>query len=390
MSFDHVRNHKSAHVIWALLFSISLVLSFFLLKANVFVGNICFFLLFSIYLLFGSNKAIERYKVTFFVLILMGVQTLISSIYVARSFVLYLQIASSFLFFCALIDLEDFEYGKKEKIYNVINLSLVAFGLLQASALIIEFLGSRARSTGLLLDYSQASLFVLITFSLSLKATHKSPLWNVYTLILFLGFFSAYSRTSNFLLILFLCIAAYYKFNTKTPNLRSSTIVVIGLAFLAVHFYPLLVNEDVVSRGGLHHLKTLNSRIFYWESAIDAIKQNPIWGYGLTNYEFLGIKEKLPIHLVVFPHNDYLEMWVSLGVFWVMALILSITFILIKYFPINVRSVKLKTTELETFTAWTLVLLISLYMLINFIIFTLTFQILIAIILSRLFKAKAS
>jgi len=388
MNFNHLRYHESAHFIWALLFSGSLTLSFFLLQANVFIGNICFFSLFSIYLLFGGNRAIEQYKITFFLLILMGIQTLISSIYVARSFVLYLQIASSFFFFCALVDIEDYEKIQKEKIYNAINLCLVGFGLLQASALIIEFLDTRFRSTGILLDYSQASFFILVTFILSLKATYKSPLWNLYVLILFLGFFTAYSRTSNFLLVFFLIIAAYYRFFSKDSNLRISTLFVIGIAFLAVHYFPLLINEEVVSRGGLAHFKTLNSRTFYWESAIEAIKQNPIWGYGLTNYEYLGIKEKVPVQLVVFPHNDYLETWVSLGIFWVIVLMASIAFILIKYLPIRLWSLKLKTTDLETFMAWTLILCGALYMIINFIVYALTFQILIAITLSRLVKGK--
>lgn len=384
------KNYKNAEILWAFLFSSTFFLSIAFTYSKIWIGSLAILSAFSIYLVYSSNEGIQKFKFAFFAMIVLFLQGLFISNFTARSTALTMQVIASFFLLCALHEIfKDNGHEETNHFFSRIRKStknvLLVFGLFHACALITGYIYEPVRQAGVLMDYSQASFIILLIFGLTYSHVRENKYFYPLTLILFLGFFTAYSRTSNALLVLFLIFLSYHHYKKalfKQALLISATIL---LASLIVYLYPYLTNEQIVNRGGLSDVVHLNSRVYYWQFAVDAIKQSPLLGHGLGNFEYLGAKEQFPYQTIGFAHNDYLNVWVELGLLWFIVVVGTIAYFLLRYIPFN-RDLSIKQHSLDAYVSWVLFLCVTLYMAINFIIFAMPFQILICIILVQIRK----
>ena len=287
-----------------------------------------------------------------------------------------------------MTDLEEKRYkaGKLDEISftEVSRRILLLFAFSQAIFLVVQYVSDPVRSTGFFLDYSQASLILLVGFGLNylwLKDNPRISLLVIY--IMFIGFFATFSRTSNFLLLLFIVAMALIELRQRQAKFLLFATLAIAFSYVTVMLIPELLGESAVSRGGLAEFSTLNSRSYYWQSAILAIRDNPWWGSGLGNFEFLGIKEMFPYNRINSVHNDYLQVWVDLGMFWLILFIGAVLIIVVTKSPLFRAREEWLAVDIKNIS-WLLLASFSLYMLINFIAYTFIFQIVSCLLLAEL------
>ena len=313
-------------------------------------------------------SSVERYLVAASVVLFIYTYTL--SPFVGRSIVQAFYFFSTVVLYLACKKALELE---KDNTFNYMRSALLAFVTLHALALVVLYTNSPVRATGLMEDYSQAALLILFAFIISYPDLKSKPHFTTLTLVLFLGFFCTFSRSVNFLLIL--TIAALFGFEWRHGNIKhilKPTLIIIGCLGFA-YGYPALTDNETVDRGGLRDIGSLNSRTLYWESAWDAIKQKPIVGHGLGNFEWTGIKEIRPFKAIHHVHNDYLQVWHDLGVFWLLLLVVSIAILLFKTTPKQVFTPPDRRLTLEVeqrYAGWLALICMVLYMTINFALYS--------------------
>jgi len=388
--------NRNAQFIWAFLFSALIVGSIFQSHAKVWLSVLNMSLVLIGYVTISTGETVQKRKWWLVIFIALFIYSISFSPFTRRSAYFALSYIFAFLFFCTLSDLmrqrsslllKNISAPDYTKISKRIVLLL---GVIHAASLIVQYSLNPIRSTGILLDYSQASLLILIAFGLNyrwLKA--KGILGVLLCALLFLGFFTTFSRTSNFLLVVFLALIFIAELRAKQLPFILTLLVIVSSTYLIILFYPELLNAPTVNRGGLEHFRTLNSRTYYWASALEAIRASPLLGNGLGNYEYLGIKEVLPYSMINSAHNDYLQIWVDLGLFWFLLLVFSVAYTVLMKAPVMLRPWQIGALD-ESYIAWALFLCIGLYMLINFAIHSFIFQILFCVILAELFQEKKS
>jgi O-antigen ligase len=400
---ERILNEKSildtratfSRLAWFAAFAISLVTVTFQVQAMLLTSLSGMIVILIVYILLSSGITIEKNRNVFLALVLIFIYSIIFSRFTARSALFSLTYLFSFLLYCTLCDLKIATQADAPKMNNLdysqlSKLALAIYSLCHAIYLIYQYSMNPIRSTGFFLDYSQASLFILISFTLTYSYFKQHPITgSLLTFVLFLGFFTTYSRTCNFLLIFILGAIATYEWNKGGLKYIAWLGLTITIAYLCIYTFPVLMEVDTVNRGGITQFATLNSRVFYWGAAIDAIKIHPFIGNGLGNFEFLGIKDIYPFNLINSVHNDYLQIWVDLGLFWFLAFIAFLTRNLIKHRPTyscfqSSSNAIQETKTLDRYLAWCLLAALCMYMLINFAIHTFIFQILIAIIFAEL------
>jgi O-antigen ligase len=385
--------YRNAHFMWAFLVCFTLLASIGFMDGKSEIGWLAIISIALLHLLYSNGQALAKFKYAFAAVMLIFFYALIVSQFKARSTLICIQLFSVFYLFCALYDLNVAGKSrnctpKSLSYQNLICWTTLIAGSVQAVVLIIAYINSPIRATGLFLDYSQASFFILLCFGIAYPLTRGGKWSHLFALIMFLGYFTTFSRTSNFLLVVLLALICVFEFRHQNKKYFLALLCVIGLACIAVYAYPLTVEAELVNRRGFSDLATMNSRTYYWQFAIDAIKENPLWGYGPGNYEYLGAKEQRPYELITWAHNDYLQVWVALGVFWFIAFVGSIGYLIISFFPKDIFGSK--PVDLHKYMAWSLICCAALYMLINFIVFAMPFQILIAFSLIELFTNEPS
>lgn len=265
------------------------------------------------------------------------------------------------------------------------------FGTLHALALIALYLEKPIRVTGLMEDYSQASLLILFAFALNYARLKTSSYFSAICLVLFLGFFTTFSRTANALLALFLFSLFWFEWRHGRIGHIVKTVTIVLLSLVSVYLYPKLINLATINRGGLSQFNTLNSRTIYWESAWNAIKEKPIVGHGLGNFEWTGIKEARPFKVIHHVHNDYLQIWHDLGIFWLAVLLLTLAWLLLRNIPVQtIFGKKLSTSHIseEGYISWVLLCCLALYMSINFALYSIPLQAGILLCLLRIQYAR--
>ncbi len=133
-------------------------------------------------------------------------------------------------------------------------------------------------------------------------------------------------------------------------GLKQSTISIKWLLTIAAAsgiFSLYLIGDELIARlvgGGL----SLGERSVQWAITLEAIKQNPIFGYGGGSYMtvFQIFRDDDTLRQVIFAqsHNHYLHMWVERGLiglgFWVCILILSIRHLLQRQKKTSSRLIK--------------------------------------------------
>ncbi|WP_353413682.1 O-antigen ligase family protein [Arenicella sp. 4NH20-0111] len=239
------------------------------------------------------------------------------------------------------------------------------------------------RQSGLLLDYSQSSFFLLLIYGYLYHTLKSRQYFPLLTFIVALAIFTSFSRTTNFLLAVFILSLIVFRVYTREHSIKGGTIIAIVFAFVFLHLLPVILGSDAVDRGGLQDFNTLNSRTQYWSLAWQAIMEKPLLGHGLGNFEYLGAKDSFPNQKIFFVHNDYLQIWMELGVIWFFLFIYSVGYLLIKHrqviaIPLGVKG------DLKRYIDWVMLCCCAAYMAINFIIGSLIFLLLIALIIARL------
>ena len=377
---------KNAHPVWAFLFLSALMCSIGFMHGHHAIGALSISSIFLLYLIFSTGQTADRYGPLLIIFLVLFFYALAFSQFKARSAIMSLQILASFLLFCSLNDLRinAFETNNtKAKFKHYLQLVVITGAMVQSAALIWSYLLSIERGTGLFLDYSQASFFILLCFGLCYSKLKPNLVSALFITFLFVGFFIPFSRTSNFLLLVLLALVSLYEVrsgNTKRFLLVCTTIV---LACAFVYLYPLTLQETAVDRGGLSQLSGLNSRFSYWQYAIDAIQQAPLLGHGLGNFEFQGAKAARPFELIVWAHNDYLQVWIDLGLFWLIAFVGAVAWMFFKNFP-DLRTIGKIPSDFDHYIAWCLFSCMLMYMMMNFIVFALPFQLLFVLIAMQL------
>jgi len=322
---------------------------------------------------------------------LLFIQSLMNSSYLAFSAVLAFYFATSA---ALLVTLQQSRFLTPTSNYRDTALlgakyAFILFAVLHSITLVFFYLFEPNRTTGLLDDYSQASMILLLALGLAYPLWKENRFFSAFALVLLIAYFTSYSRTANFLLVIFLLILFFVERRNDSINSTLKLSLLAGLAYFFVALYPELVGKEMVDRGGLAQFSTLNSRTIYWQTAWDAIIQKPWFGWGLRTYAWTGIQETQPFNIIYFVHNDYLQIWHDLGIFWLLLLLGSCAFILVKHLPVTISfqqpfSIAAKDQPLQKQIAWLLILTVAMYMCINFLITSFEFQIAIAIILTDL------
>jgi len=348
------------------------------------------------YLFFSDTYSIKKYQAIFIGLLILYFYSIFTSTLVARSSIVALGMSATFLFFCVINDqnksfskatLSKNEHITERSDYLLSSIYAFTFiALVHSLILIAQYIIDPTRQTGLLRDYSQASLFILIAFGLIYPIIKKKTLSTPIALILFLGFFTTFSRTANFLLIIFLISLLFLEYKNQTSKYFIKAASLIFLSAALVYLYPLTIESEVVNRGGLKDIATLNSRTTYWQAAWQAFIQKPLTGHGLHTYQFTGITTLLPYHRIYNIHNDYLQVLHDLGIFWFVIFTSSITALVIKFAPFLITisqpkfQIEIKAITDAKFLSWVLLLCMSAYMLVNFILLSPLFQLAFALI----------
>lgn len=332
--------------------------------------------------------------------------TLLTSIFPIKSLIPVLSIASNSLIFATIysnlkqVDYLENNINKPFDIssppipssrLNIVDMAIIVLVIgttTHSIILIYQYIEFPARVNGLLRDYSQASLVILLTFGLAYSRIRDNKFSTPLCFILFLGFFATFSRTANFLLLVFLLALAVMEYGK--PSFRRFLELLITIVFAAalVYAFPVMVFLEVVDRGELvNHLTTLNSRTTYWFAAWQAILERPLSGYGINTFEFTGIKTLRPQRIVTYVHNDYLQILHDLGVIWFSAMLLAIGFLIRRFAPTrklwNPMSILkgINRNSTDSVVCWLLVLILAAYMSINFMISSSIFQLIIALII---------
>lgn len=320
--------------------------------------------------------------------------SILMSFYIVCSGVYYLILYST-----------DLNYKKQENSIGLFSnftpldcakLAFIAITYIHIITQVFFYIFQPIRTTGLMDDFSQASFLILCALAMAYPIFKDRIYFIGLSAIGLFAFFASFSRTSNFLLLIFLFML--FLMNYKKSFLERRKIYkLLGVTLLSlalVYFYPAIVDQEAIDRGGLSQFGTLNSRTIYWNVAWEAIKTSPFLGHGIGTYAYTGIKEAQPFHIILYVHNDYLQIWHDLGLVWLIIFVTTIIYILASRFPFRVQlhkgKIQFNMTHLSEskYIAWVMVLLFSLYMMINFLILNIEFQIALAVFITDLFKSE--
>ena len=348
--------------------------------------------------LFAFNlQGIKRHQtLTLLVFFILFIYSATVSRFPATSLVLSFFMFASAIIFVGL-EFADSDFAQNTKSankYAITDSAKIAFIIctsIHALTMVVFYLFQPERTTGLMDDFSQASMLLLLAYAFAYPLFKDKTFFSAFSLIYFIACFTAFSRTVNLLLIVL--FAALFLLELRRKNLKNvaklAALAVIALGI--VYMYPGFVGETTVDRGGLSHLSTLNSRTIYWQTAWQAIQQKPLLGHGLGLFSFTGIKEAQPFNIIYFVHNDYLQIWHDLGIFWLVLFVSAIAYLLFRYSPFKLSNgtgypIAINSENSRRLLAWFMLLSIALYMSINFLIFKIEFQLAIAILLVDLLR----
>jgi O-antigen ligase len=337
-----------------------------------------------------SQNTIDKYTLAIICCVTLFIYSMLTSTLIASSAIMALSIFTACIFSLSVAPFRVSTEPDKTQAYYLFCKALLILSSIHSIVLIINYYNDPIRQTGLLRDYSQASMLILMSYGLCYLKLRKTVLFFPITTLFFLGFFTTFSRTSNALLVVFLIILFFIEFNKFSLKSFLKTICLIVLCAIIVKYFPLLIDQETVSRGGLEHFKTLNSRTSYWSIAWNAILEKPWTGHGLNSYQFTGVQEMLPHHLIYHVHNDYLQIWHDLGIFWLILFLIIATRVLIISRPFEIikinRKIRLQFHTDEHIILWFFIVISLMYMSINFLLVSSIFLIIIGVITVRLFE----
>lgn len=281
--------------------------------------------------------------------------------------------------------------GNSYPVTDSAKLAFIACATIHALCLVFFYFFEPERTTGLMDDFSQASMLLLLAYGFAYPLLKDKVYFSAFSLLYFIAFFTTFSRTANFLLVLlFIALFVLELKNKQVVRVFKLAALAIG-AIIFVYWYPEFLGETAVDRGGLGHFSTLNSRTIYWQTAWEAIQQKPFLGHGLGLFSFTGINEAQPFNIILYVHNDYLQIWHDLGLVWLIAFVATLAYLLLRFSPVALQKTSgvhfsLNTSDSRKFLAWSMLLAVALYMGINFLILNIEFQIAIALLITDLIR----
>ncbi len=107
-------------------------------------------------------------------------------------------------------------------------------------------------------------------------------------------------------------------------------------------------------------LRSLRSRFTLWESSVHMIEEQPVLGYGLENFGFIFpsyttaefYQHEDYYSVADRPHNEFLELWIHLGILGALAYTALVFFVLHKFWTTREREVSfVSATVLALFTS---------------------------------------
>jgi len=214
-------------------------------------------------------------------------------------------------------------HEKKDKILFLRGLSVV--GSIMSVYAIIQKLGLDIFSTETTAIFEGRS-FSTMGNPTSLGAFLLFPIWGEITLFSLEK--KKKNKIKNILALAIMLLALIFTRN------RGSMLALMGAGFLHVlnkfkHKKKLLAgllislaaifSVFIYTYGG--DTRSLGSRLTIWDSSFEIIKESPVLGYGLESFAYLFESYVQPeffeyedyYNLVDRPHNEFLEMWIHLG-----------------------------------------------------------------------------
>ncbi len=379
-------SQKSAQSIWALFFCLLLSASYLQTEGESSSTALIVFLSLGSFALYSEGIKTKKQLFIWILLVSLIVYSFLNSKILGRSVSYAPLYLCGFHLYCCFINGSN----RATRSGNLLSLSaaiLFLYVVFHCYITLRQYYLVPIRTIGMFRDYSQASFATLIGFCIAYPRLKSTKYGFIVTLFLFAAFFSSFSRTSNFLLLFLVTGIAIYEFKLGSLKAFLPHLAMMVVAYITVLSYPIMVAADVVTRGGLEDLKTLNSRVYYWTAAAESIKHNWLWGTGIGSFQFTGIRELVPFEEITFVHNDYLEVLHDLGIFWFIAFVLGLMYWVFSLKPFNLSREEAQTPSIEAFIAWLLLLSFCLYMAINFIVrtqfFIIVFVMLVAYLVSN-------
>lgn len=187
-------------------------------------------------------------------------------------------------------------------------------------------------------DYLLFSLPLVLTLSLTAKKRKTQVLFVLLLGFLLAGFISTFARGAFFAIIpILIFILAWVKIRTSIKKkwlifitfILPATALLLILTFSFLTSFPSFQRFQVrVPRIFVRQLFKpiiLEPRFSYWQQAVQAFKDSPIFGTGLDTFRFASFRsQEKPLSWCWFTANHFLEMFAETGVFGGIAFIFLI------------------------------------------------------------------
>ena len=190
------------------------------------------------------------------------------------------------------------------------------------------------------LKYTDHNIFLASSIVISIYLLYKIEFHKKYKKIIFfflpfylLSIFTEAGKSGQIVLILLLVLFFIFFFKNNTKKL------IISVITLIIGVFVIYNTSEIVEKRFTYEIKRFiknktNSRSLLFNHSIDLIKENSVLGYGAGSFtdKFGEINEetkKVLRHQHKAPHNNYLYVWLELG------LLGLLLFLLIFYFQIK-------------------------------------------------------
>ncbi|MBI4846246.1 MAG: O-antigen ligase family protein [Candidatus Omnitrophica bacterium] len=173
-------------------------------------------------------------------------------------------------------------------------------------------------SPGLLASYLAMLLCIVCGLIFEYRERHFKKR-TIYSYLLAFLFFTALILTKTISAYLSLCFVLFFLFFIFLKKRKSVwrygkiilamfiiAAVFAGIFFQRINFFTDLKNPE----------NSIVQRLYYWQSAVKVIKENPLFGVGAGNFGFVYPRFKHEAaNETIYAHNSYLQLWAELGIF---------------------------------------------------------------------------
>lgn len=217
--------------------------------------------------------------------------------------------------------------------------------MLDASDRVHAMYGS-ANSIGLLFDYTLPIGFALMLTKIRKNSTLESWWFRVILLAasvpLLFVLFESQSRGAWVAIAVALLFVVALSISNRKVLLVGGLAFIVAIAAFALLFHTRIINFIVEDHTSASGISTVTKRLYLWQVALNMIHDNPWFGYGMDNWLCHYSLNTLCLtpHLYHYwgsvpgaynalrsepdlshPHNILLHIWVSMGVFGLLAFI---------------------------------------------------------------------